>query len=578
VERSNFSAVDDFHRARRQAIFEELLARVSGRSVDLLSYEDVRRKLRATESARQKLEEIPLDAIVGSVGRYKDFTRTFLPRRDSDQQRWARVKAQVDDLTGVPPIEVYKIGQAYFVLDGNHRVSIARQQGASHIQAYVREVKTRVDLTPDTQPDDLIIKAEYADFLEHTQLDELRPGVDLSVTAPGQYRLLEEHIAVHRYFMGLEQQREIPYSEAVTHWYDTFYSPVVEMIQDQNVLESCSGRTETDLYLWLAEHRAELAERVGWEVSVEAAAADLADQCLPGPEGVVARVGEAILDTVVPAGLEAGPPPGQWRLGRVAGRQSDHLFKDILVAINGEEAGWNALEHALFAAQHEKASIYGLHIVSSEAERDGGRVQTLQAEFDSRCQAAGIAGTLVVEVGEVAPTIIDRARWTDLVVLSLSFPPAPRPIARLGSGLRTLIRRSPRPLLMVPRAWTEPRLTRVLLAYDGSPKAEEALFVATYISDQWNIPLVVMTVKEDSSSTSKILSRAQQYLNEKGVQPTTVEGQGPVAAEIMVTTEEQGCDLIIMGGYGFTPLLEVALGSVVDEVLRTSRRPMLICR
>jgi nucleotide-binding universal stress UspA family protein len=571
-------AVEDFHRARRQAVIEELLARLTGRSIDLLSYEDVRQKLRATQSTRQKLEEIPLDAIVGSVGRYKDFTRTFLPRFDSDQERWAKVKTQVDDLTGVPPIEVYKIGQAYFVLDGNHRVSIARQLGASHIQAYVKEVNTRVDLTPDVQPDDLIIKAEYAEFLEHTRLDELRPGADLSVTAPGQYELLKEHIEVHRYFMGLEQQREIPYSEAVTHWYDTFYSPVVEVIHGRNLLESCSGRTETDLYLWLAEHRAELAKRVGWEVDLEAAAADLVDQCLPGPEGIVARVGETILDTVVPAGLEAGPPPGQWRLERVAGRQSDHLFRDILVAINGEEAGWNALEHALFAAQHEEAHIYGLHIVSSEAEKNSERVQTLQASFDSRCQAAGVAGKLVIETGEVALTITDRARWTDLVVLNLSFPPAPRPIARLGSGLSTLIRRSPRPLLMVPRAWTEPRLTRVLLAYDGSPKAKEGLFVATYISSQWDIPLVVMTVTESGDSASKILGRAQQYLEEHSVQPTMVEGQGPVAAEIMVTAEERGCDLIIMGGYGSTPLLEVALGSVVDEVLRTSRRPMLICR
>jgi nucleotide-binding universal stress UspA family protein len=435
-----------------------------------------------------------------------------------------------------------------------------------------------VDLTPDVQPDDLIIKAEYADFLEHTHLDELRPGVDLSVTVPGQYKLLKEHIGVHRYFMGLEQQRDIPHSEAVTHWYDTFYLPVVEVIQARNVLESCSGRTETDLYLWLAEHRAELAERVGWEIDVEAAAADLADQCLPHPESIVARVGESILDTVVPAGLEAGPPPGQWRLERVEGRNKDHLFKDILVAIDGEEAGWNALEHALFAAQHEEAHIYGLHIMSSEAEKDGERVRTLQAAFDSRCQAAGVAGILIIETGEVTPTITDRARWTDLVVLSLSFPPAPRPIARLGSGLGTLIRRSPRPLLMVPRAWTKPRLTRALLAYDGSPKAEEALFVATYISSQWDIPLVVITVAENGGNASEILGRAQQYLNEQGVQPTVVEGQGPVASEIMVTAEEQGCDLIIMGGYGFTPLLEVALGSVVDEVLRSSRRPMLICR
>jgi hypothetical protein len=82
---------------------------------------------------------------VGSVGRYDDFTRSFLPRRDSDAGRWARVKAATLDLTGLPPIEVYQIGQAYFVLDGNHRVSVARQLGAPTIQAYVTEV-------PDQSP------------------------------------------------------------------------------------------------------------------------------------------------------------------------------------------------------------------------------------------------------------------------------------------------------------------------------------------------------------------------------------------------------------------------------------------
>ena len=131
---------------------------------------------------------------------------------------------------------------------------------------------------------------------------------------------------------------------------------------------------------------------------------------------------------------------------------------------------------------------------------------------------------------------------------------------------------------MVPKAWTEPRLTRVLLAYDGSPKAEEALFVATCLSGRWNIPLVVVVVMEGGHITSETLARAQEYLEGHGVHPTLVKGQGSVAAEIMVTAEEHGCDLIIMGGYGFSPVLEVVLGSAVDEVLRTSRRPMLICR
>src|SRR5690606_41196661 len=112
--------------------------------------------------------------------------------------------------------------------DGNHRVSVARSMGATHIQAYVTEVRTRVPLTPDIKPDDLIIKAEYADFLEKTRLDELRPEANLQVTVPGKYEILLEHIAVHRYFMGIDFDREIPYKEAVAHWYDEVYMPLVD--------------------------------------------------------------------------------------------------------------------------------------------------------------------------------------------------------------------------------------------------------------------------------------------------------------------------------------------------------------
>jgi nucleotide-binding universal stress UspA family protein len=577
---SLFLAIEDFQRARRQANWQAVLARLTGKSTDLLSYEDVRRQLKAMQGSAQKLEDIPLDAIVGSVNRYTDFTRTFLPRLADDERRWARIRTSMEKGfgAGLPPIEVYKIGEAYFVLDGNHRVSAARRLGYTHIHAYVTEVRTRVDLSPDVQPEDLIIKAEYVDFLENTRLDELRPDADLNVTAAGQYKVLEEHISVHRYFMGLEQQREIPYEEAVTHWYDAVYMPVVEIIRARGMLQECAGRTETDLYLWLADHRAALAEEIGWEVNVEAAAADLVDQCIITPQRVVSRVGERVRDAVLPTGLDAGPPPGQWREERETGHRTRHLFTDILVAINGEDAGWNALEYALFAAQYEEARAHGLHIVPSEDQRESPEVHAVQAEFRRRCEEAGIPGEFVVEVGEAAHTISERARWVDLVILSLSYPPAPQPIARLGSGMSALIRSCPRPVLLVPETATEPHLERLLLAYDGSPKAEEALFVATYISGRWDIPPVVITVTEGDRTMSETGARAQEYLEAHGVESTLLERQGPVATEIMVTAEEYECDLVVMGGYGFRPMLEVVLGSAVDEVLRTSRRPVLICR
>jgi len=120
-------AIIDFQNARRKADMQTLLSLLTGKSNELLSYEDVRQKLRAIEGSRRELQDIPLDAIVGSVGRYTDFNRDFLPRNESDQHRWVRVMVEATGLTGLPPIEVYQVGEVYFVLDGNHRVSVARQ-------------------------------------------------------------------------------------------------------------------------------------------------------------------------------------------------------------------------------------------------------------------------------------------------------------------------------------------------------------------------------------------------------------------------------------------------------------------
>jgi hypothetical protein len=183
------SSLEDFNVARRRASLQEILARVTGKSSELLSYEDVAQKLNLNVRSERGVLDIPLKAIIGSVGRYTEFTRDFMPLSSKDQQRWARVKRIIDDpeSVGLPPIEVYKVGEIYFVLDGNHRVSVARSEGFEYISAHVIEVKTDIPITADIQPDDLIIKAEYADFLAQTGFADLCPGVDLSLSVPGQY-------------------------------------------------------------------------------------------------------------------------------------------------------------------------------------------------------------------------------------------------------------------------------------------------------------------------------------------------------------------------------------------------------
>jgi nucleotide-binding universal stress UspA family protein len=569
-------SIRDFRKARRQASMERILARLTGRSADLLPYEVVRTKLRAKAGRRRGPQDIPLDAIVGSVGRYSDFTRRFLPRQDSDQERWARVSAAVSALEGLPPIEVYRIGDAYFVRDGNHRVSVARQLDASHIQAYVTEVATSVPFSPDVQPDDLIIKAEYAGFLERTKLDIIRPTADMSVTVPGRYGTLLEHIDVHRYFMGLNEKRDFSYGEAVASWYDEVYLPVVHMVRERAILREFPDRTETDIYLWASEHRAELEKSTGWEIDAQPAVEDLAIQKSGQAGRVVARVSGRIVDAITPDELEAGPSPGRWREERLAARREDLLFADILVPVGGNESGWSALDQALAVAGREGARLQGLHVVPSPAQAEGTDAHAIAEAFAERCRKAGIPGRLRIVTGKVARTIADRARWSDLVVANLAHPPGEQPLDRLGSGFRTLLLRTPRPVLAVRGVVSS--MGHALLAYDGSRKAEEALFVASYLGGRWVSSLTVIVVEENRRVDADRLDRARSYLEGRGVTASYVEAAGPIADAILETAETRGCDLILMGGYGHGPVLEVMIGSTVDQVLRESGSPVLVCR
>jgi hypothetical protein len=244
-----------FSQARMKAFWQEVWALLTGKSIDLLRFEEVKQRLRLTDERYLGLREIPLDKIVGSVGRYRDFTRTFLPRTNAVRSRWQRLDALARGPEGFPPIEVYKVGDAYFVIDGNHRVSVARQLGAKTIEAYVTELQTPVPIDENTTEKDLIQKEAYADFLRRTRLNVLRPDAQIILTEPDRYNQLLEHISVHRYFMGLDQKREVSWEEAVCSWYDNVYMPLVKLIREYEVLQYFPGRTEADLYAWLIKHQ-----------------------------------------------------------------------------------------------------------------------------------------------------------------------------------------------------------------------------------------------------------------------------------------------------------------------------------
>ncbi len=251
------------------------------------------------------------------------------------------------------------------------------------------------------------------------------------------------------------------------------------------------------------------------------------------------------------------------------------LFADILVPISGAERGWLALEQALVVAQREGSALHGFHVVRSHGQGDAQRALAVQAEFDRRCQAAGVDGKLVIEVGPVARTICQRARWTDLVVANLAYPPARGLPGKLQSGFRSLVHHCTRPVLAVPRVSP---LSRALLAYDGSPRAREALYLATYLAGRWRMPLAVVTVVESGRAGTATLEAALAYTAAHGVAARPVEAHGPVADAILQTAADEQADLLIMGGYGYTPMWEAMLGSAVDALLRASQQPMLICK
>jgi hypothetical protein len=253
----------DFRRARFQSFFNKVQAALSGKPRRLLAFDEVREKLHLGGPVYRGVQTVPLDRIIGSVDRYRDFDRLFLPTQSHTEDRWRRINRAWYEEINLPPVMLYKVGEVYFVVDGNHRVSVARDRGQTFIDAEVREVESRVPVTAGIQPEDLECLGERVEFLERTQLDRLYPEAVIKPTVLGGYDRLLEHISVHRYFMGIDQGRPVSEEEAVRHWFETLYLPVIEAVRQSAILEELPGRTETDLYLWSMDHLHFLNSREG---------------------------------------------------------------------------------------------------------------------------------------------------------------------------------------------------------------------------------------------------------------------------------------------------------------------------
>jgi len=262
--------------ARRTAFLQDALATLRQRSANLLSFEQVSHKLRLEDAHYADVQEVPLDQIAGSVGRYNDFTRAFFPRTDRLQQRWEHIERVMAAGRAVPPVELYRVGEVFFVRDGNHRVSVARQLGRQTVKAHVWEYDTPVPLQPDSDVDELLCRLARSGFLEQTHVHHLRPGLDIRLTQPGGYEDLLSEIKAYRQILSEVDGRELSLEEAAALWCDLRYEPIVQIMRERQILGEFPHRTEADLYLWLSRNREALEAQAARPVLMGEAAEDLA--------------------------------------------------------------------------------------------------------------------------------------------------------------------------------------------------------------------------------------------------------------------------------------------------------------
>jgi hypothetical protein len=257
----DFQADKDFSRARRRAFLRRIGAflRNDPGSNQLLSFDEVKSALGAVEQVYLGMREVPVEKIVGSVGRHRDFDRAFLPSTGDLEARWKRIDQMMHRAEELPPVSLYKIGDAYFVRDGNHRVSVAHQLGVEMIDAEVIELRSRVPIDSALTARDLLHKLEQRRLLERLPFDRVLPEIRLDLSDVADYRRLATYVEAHGFRVSQLWKRYVSPEEVLRDWYEYQYAPISQMIREDRILDAFPGRTELDLYLWIFNHREHLA-------------------------------------------------------------------------------------------------------------------------------------------------------------------------------------------------------------------------------------------------------------------------------------------------------------------------------
>ena len=257
-------AQDDFSRARRSQLLAELGRRLRREPDDvalILPFDEVVEALGMVGEVDLGLRTIALDSIVGTVDRTHDFDRGFRPTTPRVRGRWQRIAAAQRRGEAFPPISVYRVGDLHFVRDGHHRVSVAKSLGREDIDAYVTQVRTRVDTGETLRLADLPLKGHERLFRERVPLDAERQA-RVRPSDPWDYGVLAEGVEAWGFRVMQERREYVDREEIARLWYEDEFLPVVGMLGDAGFIRS--SETEADAYMRVVAARYELLRTHEW--------------------------------------------------------------------------------------------------------------------------------------------------------------------------------------------------------------------------------------------------------------------------------------------------------------------------
>lgn len=244
-----------FDKARRREAYHRFARAVARRpSSPLLAFEEVKGRLGFCEQSYIGIRPIPVAAIVGSSGRSQDFDKNFLPRRPDLRERWTAIERAFPE-GGFPPIVVYQLGDSYFVVDGHHRVAIAKLRKQEFIDAEITELRTRYELPEGADIGEIIFREQKQLLAHESGLGRARPEATIEFSQPHRYVELLELIRLHGFHIMSERAELLSIEEISGHWYDHVYLPTIEQMRDEGLQDLFPGETDGDLFLRIWQRR-----------------------------------------------------------------------------------------------------------------------------------------------------------------------------------------------------------------------------------------------------------------------------------------------------------------------------------